>query len=202
MKFAKQIFFALMIMIAAVSCREDDGAYIDAELRRMPFNQQVFMLDSRGGKSSIYRVEYDFQGLQGDATLSLLTDQLPEGGHMTVSPDNQTLTVVISRGRSQGRIFIVDIATGDVKEARLFLYDSKNYVPDGIIYKDVIEAEVNGDPTYRFKGKITQVDVDEEGYLFIAGVPQRLSDGRKVGFYRVVANWGTGNDPSTGGGDI
>ena len=158
MKFAKQIFFALMIMIAAVSCREDDGAYIDAELRRMPFNQQVFMLDSRGGKSSIYRVEYDFQGLQGDATLSLLTDQLPEGGHMTVSPDNQTLTVVISRGRSQGRIFIVDIATGDVKEARLFLYDSKNYVPDGIIYKDVIEAEVNGDPTYRFKGKITQAD--------------------------------------------
>ncbi len=203
MKFIKQIFFALLITGIAVSCQqEDDGTNIDAELRRMPFNQQVFMLDSRNGKSSIYRVSYDFQGLQGDATLELLTDNLPQGGHMTVSPDNQTLTVVISRGNKQGRVYIVNISTGEVREAKLFLYDSKRYVPDGIIYKDVIESEVNRDPQYRFKGKITQVDVDEEGYLFIAGKPQRLPDGRKVGFYRVVANWGTGNDPSQGGADI
>lgn len=203
MRFVKKIVFALFIMIAAVACnKEDDGSYIDAELRRMPFNQQVFLLDARNGKSSIYRVNYDFQGLQGDATLELLTDQLPYGGHMTVSPDNKTITVVIARGRGQGRVFIVDIATGAVREARLFLYDSKQYVADGITYKDVIEAEVNGNPEYRFKGKITQVDIDEEGHLFIAGSPQRISGGRKVGFYRVVANWGTGNDPSTGGADI
>ncbi|OHX64982.1 hypothetical protein [Flammeovirga pacifica] len=141
---------------------------------RMPFNQKVFFLNSANGKSTIYQVDYDFQGLMGDANLTLVTDDLPAGGHMCVSPDNRYITVVISK---LGKIFLVDLENGNaIRELNLFHFDS-----EGI---DISTHSEN-----KFSGAITQVDVDQKGYLFLAG---------KAGFYKVVADNGPGGpkDPS------
>lgn len=58
----------------------------------MPFNQRVFLLNSKT-ISEIFEIDYDFQGLTGDATLTKLPlargdkdFNLPRGGHMTIDP--------------------------------------------------------------------------------------------------------------------
>ncbi|HAA11495.1 MAG TPA: hypothetical protein DCE41_07260 [Cytophagales bacterium] len=163
------------LMVVVFSCQiDEDTPFADVELRRMPFNQRVFLLDSRAGESRIFEVDYDFQGLGDEATLKRLQhDFVPQGGHMTMSPDNKYLTVVVAK---KATIYLVNIETGDVRELLLF-----NYNPDGMHYDEHWNNR-------RFFGKITQVDVDEDGYLFLAG---------KSGFFKVVADNGNGKkDPS------
>ena len=175
----KKFKIALLIAVTfiAYQCQEpvSEIQVEDVEFRRMPFNERVFLLDSRNGESRIFVVDYDFQGLGDEATLTRLQTQksIPNGGHMTMSPDNQWLTIVVAR---VGKIFLVNVDSGEVRELQLF-----NFNPDGMHYDEHFENR-------KFTGKITQVDVDQEGFLFIAG---------KSGFFKVVADNGDGmKDPS------
>ncbi|BDC99974.1 hypothetical protein [Persicobacter psychrovividus] len=186
-----KLMLGLLLLVSSlmISCK-DQFADVNSpdrereESLRMPFNQRAFILNSTD-KSRIYEIEYNFQGLQGKATLNDIGVELPKGGHMCVSPDNKSLTVVAYSEDFEGRsIYIVDLDTKDVKEIKLLNHDPNGVVPD----KDHYDEN-------RFTGKITQVDIDQEGYLFLAG---------KAGFYRVVADNGNGTvDPTkVNGGDI
>ncbi|MEL6535634.1 MAG: hypothetical protein AAFQ98_09500, partial [Bacteroidota bacterium] len=110
------------LVLVVFSCQiDEDTPFADVELRRMPFNQRVFLLDSRNGESRIFEVDYDFQGLGNEATLKRLQhDFIPNGGHMTMSPDNKYLTVVVAK---KATIYLVNIETGDVRELLLFNYN-------------------------------------------------------------------------------
>jgi hypothetical protein len=157
----------------------------DTELLRMPFNERVFLLNNVSGESRIYELDYDFQGLGDEADLNrFMTDTpIPSGGHMTISPDKQWITIVISK---RSKIYLVNINDGSVKELELLTHDTNGIGSDKLAHKN----------ENKFKGSITQVDVDEEGYLFLAG---------KAGFFKVVADNGNGQtDPSAvnGGSDI
>ena len=190
----KQAFYYLVFltMLVLSSCQKNVNDEIVQDVKesskRMAFNQDVYLLDSKL-KSTIYKVNYDFQGLQGDAFLEELpiSVTIPKGGHMCVSPDQNYLTVVISRGKQQGTIYLIDLQTYAVKQVRLFNYDNN------LTETDIINAENVGQKTHHFLGKITQVDVDEAGYLFIAG---------KSGFYKVIADWSATNNPADGGSDV
>ncbi|OHX64985.1 hypothetical protein [Flammeovirga pacifica] len=181
------------LLVGCFSCHnkiEDlkvSSAEVEDSNKRMPFNQKVFILNSAGNNSTIYQVEYDFQGLIGNAKLTKLntSEALPKGGHMCVSPDNRFLTVVVAR---QNKIFLVEINTGEVRSATLMAYNPN---------KVSIETVKSNPSSYlisnlknskgRKIGGITQVDIDQDGYLFIAG---------KAGFFRVVADRGNGiQDP-------
>ena len=164
-------------LLAFYSCQgpADELAVEDVEFRRMPFNERVFLLDSRNGESRIFEVDYDFQGLGDEATLTRLQTEvpIPNGGHMTMSPDNEWLTIVIAK---RSKIYLVNVNSGAVRELHLF-----NYNPEGMHYDEHYNNR-------KFEGAITQVDVDQDGYLFIAG---------KAGFFKVVADNGNGKkDPS------
>ncbi|ANQ47904.1 hypothetical protein MY04_0522 [Flammeovirga sp. MY04] len=166
----------------------------DASNLRMPFNQRLFLLNNDNGIGTIYELKYDFQGLgtnltDGDGNsiaemtkLELTKDgdpwELPRGGHMCISPNNDYITVVIS---SRSTIYLVKLSDLTVREIKLFTYD-----PDGI---DIATHYEN-----RFRGKITQVDVDQEGFLFLAG---------KSGFFRVIKDNGRGgsDDPTDNNGN-
>lgn len=175
----------IILSVFVFSCAEqtDETEILESTLKRMPFNERVFLLNSVGNESRIYEVDYDFQGLGESAVLTRLeTDvTIPNGGHMTMSPDNEWLTVVVA---SISKIFLVNVNSGAVRELGLY-----NFNPNGMHYDEHYNNKV-------FKGQITQVDVDQEGYLFIAG---------KSGFFKVVADNGNGKvDPSfvNEGGDI
>ena len=160
----KKIFLFIALLFIGFACNniEDENLQPeDATLRRMPFNQRVFLLNSKT-ISEIFEIDYDFQGLTGDATLTKLPlargnddFNLPRGGHMTVDPTKDYIVVSISRDRA---IYVVDLiadANGKHQVKRL--------------------------PFSTNPGGITQVDFDEEDYLFLAG---------RGGFYRVSANGG------------
>ncbi|OHX64983.1 hypothetical protein [Flammeovirga pacifica] len=176
---------------------EQDGEHSNL---RMPFNQRLFLLnnDVVDGKKigTLFELKYDFQGLgtaltddQGNSIaemtkLELTKDgqpwDLPRGGHMCISPKNDFITVVVS-GKST--IYLVSLTDFSVREIKLFRYD-----PDGI---DITTHYQN-----KFSGKITQVDVDRDGFLFLAG---------KSGFFRVIKDNGKGgsDDPTDNtGSDI
>ena len=170
-------FLPLMIIIVlAASCHVNDSKVEEeALLKRMPFNERVFLLNSVAGESRIYELDYDFQGLGSEAVLNRLETEspIPNGGHMTMSPDNEWITIVVSK---QSTIYLVNVNSGEVRELILF-----DYNPDGMYYDEHYNNRM-------FTGKITQVDVDEDGFLFIAG---------QAGFFKVVADNGNGlADPS------
>ncbi|KXX67832.1 hypothetical protein [Flammeovirga sp. SJP92] len=180
---------SLLLLLAFIgfSCqhKNEELTNVSEELYsslRMPFNQRVFLLNSANGKSIIYEVNYDFQGLQGEATLTELetSEQIPAGGHMCISPDNKYITVVVAK---KSKIFLVDIETGEVRSSILMGYKHHQ------LNTSIDQVRANPQAYYMRKiGGITQVDVDQEGYLFIAG---------KAGFYRVVSDKGNGTvDPS------
>ncbi|PWJ44392.1 hypothetical protein [Sediminitomix flava] len=187
-------FISLFLLIYFVGCNEyqqlENEAIPTHEVgnhKRMAFNQDVYLLNSTN-KSEIYKVGFDFQGLQGDATLTKLdlwTEdnqdfELPRGGHMCVSPDNRFLTVVIAK---RSRIYLIDLNTYEVRSSLLlgYRYDQRQ--------TSISTVRENPQAFYMSKiGGITQVDVDQEGFLFIAG---------KAGFFRVVSDRGNGmQDPS------
>lgn len=172
----KKLMSLAVLAVVVYGCNVDQPLEeVETSLKRMPFNERVFMLNSVGNESRIYEVDYDFQGLGDEAVLNrLTTDQtIPNGGHMTMSPDNEWLTVVVS---SKSKIYLVNVSSGEVKV--LNLYD---FNPDGMHYEEHFNNRA-------FTGQITQVDVDQDGFLFIAG---------KAGFYKVVADNGNGvTDPS------
>ncbi|ANQ50135.1 hypothetical protein MY04_2767 [Flammeovirga sp. MY04] len=188
-KLFSRIIILLISSVLFYSCNKHYEEVLDETTEssslRMPFNQQVYILNSSSAGSEIYEVSYDFQGLEDEAYLkkmSLFKENgqpftIPQGGHMCVSPENDYLTVVVSRKK---KIYLVDLTTHKVKVIHLFKYDPNVSV-------DQMKRNVN---KYRFRGKITQVDVDKDGYLFLAG---------KSGFYKVVADWGTAQN---GGSDI
>ena len=181
--------FLLSFILVLGACTKEFGEQVpqeSLEKKRMPFNERVFLLNNVSGESRIYELDYDFQGLADEATLNRLTTSkpIPSGGHMTISPDKKWITIVISK---RSKIYLVEVATGNVKEIQLLKHD-----PEGI-NKNNLTQHYNSN---RFKGKITQVDVDQEGFLFLAG---------KSGFFKVVADNGNGSqDPSAvnGGPDI
>lgn len=176
MKLLTKYISVLTLIIAVFSCQERDFEPLadDVELRRMPFNERVFLLDSRGGESRIFEVDYDFQGLADEAVLRKLPhEKIPGGGHMTMSPDNRYLTVVAA---NRGIIYLVDIESGDVRQLLMYRNNEKGL-------SDGLENNINGEKFTKMK--ITQVDVDQDGYLFLAG---------KSGFFKVVADNDRGSD--------
>ncbi|WP_421870852.1 hypothetical protein [Marinoscillum sp.] len=172
----RKLSLLFLVVLLAASCTVNDyQSEQEVMLKRMPFNERVFLLNSVSGESRIYELDYDFQGLASEAVLNRLETEskVPAGGHMTMSPDNEWLTVVVAK---VGKIFLVNVNSGEVRTLMLY-----NYNPDGMYYDEHYENR-------RFEGAITQVDVDEEGFLFIAG---------KSGFFKVVADNGDGKaDPS------
>ncbi|WP_281615357.1 hypothetical protein [Flammeovirga sp. SubArs3] len=180
-------FVFILIALSITSCHKQIDEPVneqEASNIRMPFNQQLYLLNSTNKGSVIYEIDYDFQGLEDEAYLTemKLTKNgrpftIPRGGHMCISPKNDYITVVVSRKK---KIYLVEIATKKVREIQLFTYDPEVTVQQ-------MKANIS---KYRFRGKITQVDVDQDGYLFIAG---------KSGFYKVVADWGSAKN---GGADI
>ena len=159
-----KIFLFVALLFAGFACNniEDENLQLeDPTLRRMPFNQRVFLLNSTK-ISEIFEIDYDFQGLTGDATLTKLPlarvredFNLPRGGHMTIDPTKGSIVVSISGDRA---IYVVDLT------------------PDTSGKHQVKRLPFSTNP-----GGITQVDFDEEDYLFLAG---------EGGFYRVSANGG------------
>lgn len=160
----KKIFLFITLLFLGFACNNIEDESLQPEdptLRRMPFNQRVFLLNSKS-ISEIFEINYDFQGLTGDATLTKLTlgrgrssFDLPRGGHMTVDPTKSFIVVSISRDNA---IWIVDL------------------LKDGAGRHQVKRLPFSTSP-----GGITQVDFDQEDYLFLAG---------QGGFYRVSANGG------------
>ncbi len=160
----KKIFLFITLLFLGFACNniEDENLQPgDPSLRRMPFNQRVFLLNSMS-VSEIFEIDYDFQGLRGDAILTKLPlargeqdFDLPRGGHMTVDPTKSYIVVSITRDNA---IWVVDL-----------MADSNG------------KHQVKRLPFATRPGGITQVDFDEDDYLFLAG---------RGGFFRVSANGG------------
>ncbi|MGB3465997.1 MAG: hypothetical protein WBA74_12035 [Cyclobacteriaceae bacterium] len=155
----KRIYLFITLLFIGFACNnlEDENLQPeDPTLRRMPFNQRVFLLNSKN-VSEIFEINYDFQGLTGDATLTKLPltrngedFDLPRGGHMTVDPTKSYIIVSITRDNAVWAVNLTPNA------------DDKH--------------EVKRLPFATSPGGITQVDFDEDDYLFLAG---------RGGFYRV-----------------
>ncbi|MEM9328943.1 MAG: hypothetical protein AAGA85_24980, partial [Bacteroidota bacterium] len=151
----------LFLALIPFSCQDllldEELSSEDIELRRMPFNQRVFLLnkDNATRNSSIFEVIYDFQGLTGDALLRKLplsfrgeAIDLPGGAHIAIDPTKKHIVAA-----NRGRIWVIDI--------------------------DADEEGVHQVKRLRYKtrpGSVTQVDFDQNDYLFLAG---------RGGFYRV-----------------
>jgi len=114
---------------------------------RMPYNQQVFFLDNEGSKSYLYMMEYDFQGLLGDAVLTPIWP-LDGRSHMAISPNKRW--VVIVNNAQQGWIHLVSTEATRLGPISIKLERLRDGVPAG-------------------KLALTQADFDEAGRLFLAG---------------------------------
>jgi hypothetical protein len=140
----KKLLFAIgAVALLFASCSQQENLDFSnentSELKRMPYFQRTFLLDNRAGYANIYEVEYDFQGLQGDA--ELIPFAVVSGhSHMSVSPDKNWITVV---GNGNGKITLVN--TDDPTLVKTFTYK------------------------YGRRPRITQVDYDQADRLFIAG---------------------------------
>ncbi|MBB6461002.1 lactonase family protein [Flammeovirga kamogawensis] len=143
-KLLKKASYALLIIIG-VSCstQEPESALSPTEEEasniRMPFSQKTFLCDNKRGKANIYEIDYDFQGLSGDANLTLIAS-INGHSHIAVSPDKRWVVVV---GNGSGKITLVGIDTDNAGQQVSYL--------------------VQGKP------RITQVDFDMDDKLFIAG---------------------------------
>ncbi|QQS50816.1 MAG: hypothetical protein IPM71_14715 [Bacteroidota bacterium] len=140
----KQILYAIgAIALLFSSCSQQDelinSGNDDLQLKRMPYFQRTFLLDNLSGNANIYEVEYDFQGLRGDAVISPFA-VVSGQSHMAVSPDKKWLTVV---GNGNGKVTLVNIENPSL--VKVFTY-------------------ANG-----ARPLITQVDFDQAQRLFIAG---------------------------------
>ena len=168
------LFFALFTL----SCQEllDDGGLSaeELELRRMPFNQRVFLLNKNNEtrKSTIFEVIYDFQGLTGDAILRKLPltfrgeeFELPGGAHIAIDP---TKNFIIAANR--GKVWVIGLETDE----------------DGLHPVKRLKYETR-------PGSVTQVDFDQNDYLFLAG---------RGGFYRVSTLTGGNEVWNSNDGDV
>ncbi|MFT6940642.1 MAG: hypothetical protein ACJASN_002134 [Cyclobacteriaceae bacterium] len=163
MKTLKRIIKYFFFAIILYSCSEmPDMGMDEAELRRMPFKQRVFLLNS-SNQSQIYEIDYDFQGLRGDAMLTKLPISyqgnlfdLPRGGHMSVDPTKSYLVISITRDKALWFVSLTPNVDG--------LYEAKRLPFEGSIKK------------------ITQVDFDQHDFLFLAG---------SGGFFRVTTPTGS-----------
>lgn len=168
-------FLALLVMSLLVinGCKEE--ALIDegstdgsAVTKRMPFYQYTYYLDYENGKSYVYQVDYDFQGLTGKAELEPIVC-VDGAAHLTVSPstlsDPQRYLVIVNNGVSAHKVYVVPVTGGEI----VGLDDSKYLAPEygfDIVYPDGASDDK----------KITQVDFDQENHLFVAGT---------AGFYEI-----------------
>lgn len=169
MKNLRATLAMLALPLIFMSCQtEEDSISEEHVLKRMPYNEQVFFLDKQNGWSHVYKVEYDFQGLQGDAILTPFV-RVPGGSHMTVSPviegsDTRYLTIV-NNGKP-GKVHLVNV--NDASDHRVFdLYKFSGSGPT----TDAVDNN---------RVRITQVDYDKNNFLFIAG---------RDGFFRVSADY-------------
>ena len=168
MKKISKIFLVLFALVAFISCKQEEEVLEESILKRMPFNEQVFFLDKQGGYSHVYKVDYDFQGLQGDAVLTPFV-KVRGGSHMTVSPiveeSGERYLTIVNNGKP-GKIHLVNV--NDASDHRVLdLYRQTG-------------AGQSADAVDNNRVKITQVDYDENNFLFIAG---------KDGFFRVSADY-------------
>lgn len=141
---------------------------IGSESLRMPWNEKVFFLDKQDGWSHVYQVDYDFQGIQGDAILTPFV-KVEGGSHLTVSPyvagtDTRYLTIV-NNGRP-GKIHFINV--NDASDHR---------VVD--LYEHTGAGEKSDEADWN-RVNITQVDFDQNNFLFLAG---------KDGFFRVSGDY-------------
>lgn len=157
-----------MLLALGFSCQENSEVDEIATLKRMPFNEKVFFLDSRNGWSHIYTVSYDFQGLQGDAILTPFA-KIKGGAHMTISPiieETNTRYLTIVNNGKPGKIHLINVNdANDHRELDLYAHTGKG---------------VNADARDNNRVKITQVDFDQNNFLFLAG---------QGGFFRVSADY-------------
>lgn len=169
MKLFKTVFYISLITLFFSSCApEEEIMSEDHQLLRMPFNEQIFFLDSRGGFSYVYKVDYDFQGLQGDAVITPFV-KIAGGSHMTVSPpqtDSDVRYLTIVNNGKPGKVHLVNVE--DASDHRI--YD---------LYRHSGGGE-NVDAKHNNRVRITQVDYDENDFLFIAG---------RDGFFRVSVDY-------------
>ncbi|WP_281613450.1 hypothetical protein [Flammeovirga sp. SubArs3] len=112
--------------------------------KRMPFSQRTFLCDNKNGMASIFEVEYDFQGLQGNATLQPIVS-ISGHSHIAITPDKKWVVVV---GNGNGKITLVPIRED---------YSTALTSTDLVVYN--LNRNV----------RITQVDFDRDDRLFIAG---------------------------------
>jgi len=115
---------------------------------RMPYNQQVFFLDNEGNNSYLYEVDYDFQGLTGDAVLT--PRAVLEGrSHMAISPNKKWVVVINNAG--QGRIHLISTERPELGPITITLKSPKK------------------NNKWKTGLALTQADFDEAGRLFLAG---------------------------------
>lgn len=160
--------FTILAILFIASCSQEEDLVGSAELKRMPYNETVFFLDKRDSYSHVYKVDYDFQGLTGDAVLEPFA-KIEGGAHMTVSPvieetGERYLTIVNNGGL--GKIHLINV--NDASDHRVL-----------DLYKHT-GAGSTADATSKNRVRITQVDFDKNNFLFIAG---------KDGFFRVSADY-------------
>ncbi len=159
---------AQIFLLFVVSCNDDidqPDSSESGELKLMPRAQDTYLLDYRDGKSYVYSVYYDFQGLTGDAVLTPIVS-VDGPAHLTITPSTISgitpSLVIVNNGVEDHKVYIVPV-TGNSH-----IDENKYLAPE---YGLDISTSEGGSI-----GKITQVDFDQNNHLFIAGTS---------GFYEV-----------------
>ncbi len=169
-----KLMLGLLLLVSGlmISCK-DQFADVNSpdrepeESLRMPFNEHVFFLDSRNGWSYIYKVKYDFQGLTGNATLTPFA-KVKGGSHMAVSP--------ASLDPVDGKRYVTVVNNGGQGLIHFFGMDYNMETGEGEHYTLGLYSAETGE-----KGvKLTQVDFDQNDFLFVAG-----KSGKSSCFYRI-----------------
>ncbi len=118
---------------------QEEGTSNTLIAARMAYSQHTYLCNNSKGFATIYKVGYDFQGLQGNAALTEVAS-ISGHSHIAVSPDKNWVVVV---GNGNSKITLVGISPQT----------------NGTTKTLTLEKSV----------RITQVDFDKSDRLFIAG---------------------------------
>ncbi len=153
---ASQVF--LLLLISCNAEIEQPNTVESAQLKLMPNEQNTYLLDYRDGKSFVYRVSYDFQGLKGKAILTPIVS-VDGPAHLTITPSAiagiDPSLIIVNNGVDAHKVYVVPVAGSESIDANLYLAPQYGF--------DLYALDGGG------VGKITQVDFDQNNHLFIAG---------------------------------
>ncbi len=165
----KRLNFLMLLVMALIvinGCKdetivEDESTVESGETKRMSFYEYTYFLDYEDGISYVYQVDYDFQGLTGDAQLEPLV--CVEGNaHLTVTPstlsDTERSLVIINNCKTASKLYLVPISG-----------DHPNIDPDTRYLAPEYGFDVILPDDASTDYKITQVDFNSEDHLFCAG---------------------------------